>query len=80
MLFRSTPSDDGYVHLTFANGNASCTPVDGKVDASQGKGEISINLPAGCGGTNVVMTAELRDGADQPLQPAVAQAITANIQ
>ncbi|MBI3181955.1 MAG: hypothetical protein HYZ28_07405 [Myxococcales bacterium] len=73
-------TDDGYVKVTFTGGNASCTAVDGKTDASQGKGEISMNLPAGCTGSNVTMTATLYGQDNQAIKPPAASSITVNIQ
>ncbi len=55
----STASDDGYVHLSFTGGTG-CTPVDVNTDASMGKGEITLTIPAGCTSTGAIpVTAEL---------------------
>lgn len=76
----TTASDDGTVRVSFPNGPSTCTPIDGTTDASQGKGEILLTLPAGCSGSNVRMTATLLDISGQPLDPAVSSSIDANIQ
>ncbi len=75
----TAPSDDGYVRVTFAGGTGCTNPVDGKTDASQGKGEISMNLPAGCTGTNVQMTATLMSNVDLDGNPATADAIAPRV-
>lgn len=77
----ATPTDDGYVRLSFTGGNASCTDVDTKSDPSMGKGEITITLPAGCKSTGgaATMTATLIGANNTPISPPAGSSITATI-
>jgi hypothetical protein len=73
-------TDDGYVQLTF-NGGTGCAgqSVRGDVDASQGRGEVDLRLPAGCSGLNLLLTATLVDPSGTPLRPAVSSTRLLNI-
>lgn len=72
--------DDGYVRLSITPANANCPDVDVKTDASMGKGDISITIPANCVQANATMTATLMTFANTPVLPPVSSALTANIQ
>jgi hypothetical protein len=74
-----TATADGIVRISFTGGGAGCTgTVDGTTDTSGGQGQISIQLPAGCTGTNMTLTATLYDNqaTPQPISPAVSAPIT----
>lgn len=69
---------DGAVKVSFTGGTG-CTDVNITTDDS-GKGEVTAPLPAGCGGTGVVMKATLMGHGGAPIQPAIETSITVNIQ
>jgi hypothetical protein len=72
-----TATADGIVRLSFTGGTGCTGTVDGTVDTSGGQGQISIQLPQGCTGTNMTLTATLYDneGTPQPISPAVSASI-----
>jgi hypothetical protein len=76
----SGPTDDGYVQLTFSGGTG-CEghTVAGNVDASQGRGEVDLQLPTGCSGLEVRVTATLVDPSGTPLRPPVLSTRVLNI-
>ena len=81
----TTAEGDGFVRLSFLPANASCGDVDTKTDASMGKGEISITVPAACVlGTTAMpasMTATLINNlGGLPIAPPVSSVRTAIIQ
>ncbi len=66
-------TDDGYVQLSFTGGTGcEGQTVRGDVDASQGRGEVDLRLPAGCSGLGVYLTATLVDPSGTPLRPPVS--------
>ncbi|MHB8879520.1 MAG: hypothetical protein ACYC8T_37985 [Myxococcaceae bacterium] len=69
-------TDDGFVRITTSGVGACTTPMDGTTDASAGKGEISVNLPAGCTGTGLTLTATLYSNAPAALSPPVSTVVT----
>jgi hypothetical protein len=76
----SGPTDDGYVLLSFTGGTGcEGQTVRGDVDASQGRGEVELRLPAGCSGLGMFLTATLVDPAGTPLKPPVASTRLVNI-
>ncbi len=66
----STTTEDGFVRVSFTGGTGCGTPIDVKTDAS-GKGEINVDVAAGCSGASVAITATLMDNATPaaPLNP-----------
>jgi hypothetical protein len=70
----SSNAEDGYVRLSGC-GNA---PTEGKAEVTAGKGEVSLNVPAGCTG-NVTLTATLVDAAGDPLVPNVARTLQVSV-
>lgn len=76
----SGPQDEGYVRLSFAGG-AGCEgqTVSGYVVDSQGRGEVELQLPSTCSGTDVQLTATLVDPAGEPLTPPVTSSRTLTI-
>ena len=76
----ATATEDGYVRLSFTPANANCPDVDGKTDASMGKGEISLTVPAACVQASATMTATLMTIGNTPVLPPVSSSQTANIQ
>ncbi|HEX8699505.1 MAG TPA: carboxypeptidase regulatory-like domain-containing protein [Myxococcaceae bacterium] len=76
----SGPTDDGYVQLSFAGGTGCAgQTVRGDVDASQGRGEVELPLPAGCLGLDLRVTATLVDPSGTPLRPPVFSTRLLNI-
>jgi hypothetical protein len=76
----SGPTDDGYVQLTFSGGTGCAGQiVRGEVDASQGRGEVDLKLPAGCSGLELRVTATLVDPSGAPLRPPVVSTRLLNI-
>lgn len=75
----ATASDDGFVRVTFTGGTG-CTDIEQKTDASMGKGEIRLTLPAACAGAGVKMTALLIGANNMAVAPPVSSEITATIQ
>ncbi|GEM_PF-810368 len=76
----ATLAEDGFVRLSVTPANAMCPDVDVKTDASNGKQEISITVPAACVQANATLTATLVSTAGMPIVPGVAASIGANIQ
>ena len=77
--FKVGATEDGYVKVTVTGAAASSgcgVAADGKVDSSQGKGEISLTLPTDCTGTDLTLTATLYDNSDAALAPAVDARLT----
>lgn len=72
---------EGGVRFTFS-GPAGCGQTQlVTTDASQGRGEITTRVPAGCTGDQVTLDAELLEGDPpaSPLQPAVRASITVSV-
>ena len=81
----STLAEDGFVKLSFTPVTATCPDVEVKTDASMGKGDIAITVPAACVLANATMTATLMTiastpAAPLPILPPVSSTLTANIQ
>jgi hypothetical protein len=76
----TAPADDGYVLLSLSGG-AGCEglSVSGTVDDSQGRGEISLPLPAACSGQQVRLTATLVHPDGSPLRPPVSSTRSVNL-
>ncbi len=73
-------TDDGFVRLTFSGGTGcEGQTVRGDVADSQGSGEVELQLPGGCSGTGVGLTATLVDPEGQPLNPPVTSTRTLTI-
>jgi hypothetical protein len=72
-----TATADGIVRISFTGGTGCTGTVDGTVDSSGGQGQISIQLPQGCTGTGMTLTATLYDNeaTPQPISPAVSAPI-----
>ncbi|MFT3836029.1 MAG: hypothetical protein QM723_03400 [Myxococcaceae bacterium] len=75
------PSDDGFVRLHFGGGTG-CTDVDVMTDASMGKGDITLTVPAGCtSSTAIPVDAILVSGTtNAPLDPPVQATLHLTIQ
>ena len=68
----SAPEDDGHVLLSF-EGGTGCSGYNliATVDTDKTQGEVRFNLPSGCRGTQVRMTATLVDAQGVSLNPPV---------
>jgi hypothetical protein len=76
----TTASNDGVLKLSFTGGTG-CTDVVLKTEVTAGSGELEHTLPMACGGTGVMIKAELL-AIDEttPVAPPVSTTITATIQ
>ena len=74
-------TDDGVVRITFTGGTGCTEGIVSTEIPAKGSGEVEFALPAACGGTDIVIKAELlKTDSATPINPAVAKTITATIQ
>jgi hypothetical protein len=70
----ASAGNDGYVQLSFTGGSGCGGTANGQAADSSGK--VAINIPAGCSGSAITMTATLVDINGLAISPSVSASVT----